>query len=290
MGSMSRTDMDSGFTTYPGTREIEDSIFKMKECIVSTAFSEVKNDKFLEWYDPSEDLHGCGNAFVIVDEKSVMYDTWSPPGKGKVIKTLEDVLEGRDLDYLALSHFESNHAGNTPTILDSHPETTLLVPAAGRHQELYLEEGWNVEFIEYGDSKSLGEYEVEFLKAPFVDQASTMFMFEAETRTLFTADWFGFQHMGTDCLKFADEMRRDVTLDQIRRFTGHALAWLRFADAERTDRIIEHIKERLNPAMIAPAHGQVIRRDVPKYLDLMKEVIQDISEQSEDYSIHSHHL
>ena len=85
-------------------------------------------------------------------------------------------------------------------------------------------------------------------------------------------------------------MKYDLAPDQLDRFNGYAFVWLRFADAEKIDRIIDHVRDDIAPEVIAPAHGQVIRESVPEYLELMCEVLKGIGEQSTDYHVHSHQL
>lgn len=288
MGTVTET--DAGYTENPGYMEMSDGMYCMKECIVSSALE--GTDDVPSWYEPGEKLHASQSAYVIVDDETLMFDTWSPASRDTVVDELDEVLDGRDLDYLVISHPESNHAGNMEIILREHPEATLVAPSRGAEHErrLYRLDSWDAEFVDDGDVIDLGEHTVEFVEPTFFDQAMTTYMFERTTRTLFTVDWFGFQHLGSECLKFVDEMKHDLTADQLDRFNGYALVWLRFADPEKIDRVIDHVKEEVAPEVIAPAHGQVIREDVPRYLEMMRSVLHDIGEQSTDYHIHSHQM
>lgn len=281
---------DSGYTVDSGYRAIADGIYFMKECIVSSAIDREGEDGLPEWYDPGEELHTSQNSYLIVSDDTLLFDTWSPASRDEVLDTMEAMLDGRDLDYLALSHFESNHAGNTEAILREYPDATLVVPRRGTHHDLYTLDRWETMSVDDGDVIDLGDQTVEFVEPAFFDQAATTYAFERTTRTLFTVDWFGFQHMASECLSFLDEMEHDLSPDQLDRFTGYALVWLRFADPEKTDAVIDHIKDDIDPSVIAPAHGQIIREDVPKYLDMMKEVIRAIAEEGVDYHIHSHQM
>lgn len=286
------TENEVAYTENPGYREISDGIYCMKECIVSSAPKEGSADELPSWYDPGEELHASQSAYVIVDDETMMFDTWSPASKDTVIATLDEVLNGRDLDYLVISHAESNHAGNMEIILREYPDATLVAPNQGADHErrLYRLNSWNTTYVEPGDTIDLGNHVVGFLEPAFFDQARTTYMFEQTTRTLFTVDWFGFQHMGSECLRFVDEMKYELTADQLDRFNGYALVWLRFADSDKVDDVIDLIKNDVNPEIIAPAHGQVIRKDTSKYLEMMRSVLHDISEQNTDYHIHSHQM
>jgi len=285
-------EQEVGYTDNPGYREVRDGIYCMKECIVSSALEGADEDELPVWFDSGEELHSSQSAYVIVDESTLLFDTWSPASRDEILETLDAVLDGRDLDYLVVSHMESNHAGNMEVILREHPEATLVAPAQGAEHErkLYRLDSWDTRYVEHGDTIDLGGRSVRFIEPAFLDQARTTYMFEEVTRTLFTVDWFGFQHMGSECLECLDEMKYDLAPDQLDRFNGYALVWLRFADPEKLDGIIDYVKRDLVPETIAPAHGQVIRESVPEYLEMMRGVLRDISEQSTDYHIHSHQL
>lgn len=281
-----------GYTENPGYREMRDGIYCMKECIVSSALEGADEDDLPTWYDAGEGLHSSQSAYLVVDDSTLLFDTWSPASRDEVLDELRSVLDGRELDYLVVSHMESNHAGNMELILREYPDATLVAPAQGAEHErqLYRLNDRDTRYVEHGDRIDLGGRTVRFLEPAFLDQARTTYMFEETTRTLFTVDWFGFQHMGSECLACLDEMKYDLAPDQLDRFNGYAFVWLRFADPEKIDRIIDHVRDEIAPETIAPAHGQVIRESVPEYLEMMRSVLKDISDQSTDYHVHSHQL
>lgn len=282
----------AGYTANPGYREVRDDIYCMKECIVSSALEGTEEDELPAWYDSGESLHSSQSSYVITADSTLMFDTWSPASKDVVLETLAEILDGRSLDYLVVSHMESNHAGNMEIILDEYPEATLVAPEQGaKHErELYRLDSWDTQYVDHGDRIDLGGRAVRFIEPAFLDQARTTYMFEETTETLFTVDWFGFQHMGSECLKCLDEMKYDLAPDQLDRFNGYALVWMRFADPDKIDQIIDYAKNDLAPETIAPAHGQVIRESVPERLEMMRGVLKNISKQTTDYHIHSHQL
>ena len=51
------------------------------------------------------------NSYVLLDEKTVLFDTvdWSS-GKD-FLRNLHEVLDGRPLDYFVIHHLEPDHAG-----------------------------------------------------------------------------------------------------------------------------------------------------------------------------------
>lgn len=287
---MSITEADAGYTANPGHREFVDGIYCLKECIVSSAFGEQADDQLPAWFDAGEQLHSSQSAYVILgDDETLMFDTWSPASKDAVVDELNTILDGRDLDYLVPSHPESNHAGNTWEILEAHPDATLLAPTRGAHHDLYGYDA-TTKRVDDGTTIDLGGRVIEFHEPIFLDHAMTTYLFEHTTETLFTVDWFGFQHMGSECLLCVDEMKHDLTADQLERFNGYAFVWLRFADPDRTDAAIDRLMATTNPSIIAPAHGQIIRDNIPEYMDLMKSVIRTVTDTGIDTHVHAHQM
>lgn len=276
-------------TENPGHREIAEDVYLLKECIMSSQADEDDEEALPDWIDPGEQLHGSQNAYLVAGEETLVFDTWSPQSEDTIRDEIDAVLDGRGLDYLVPSHPESNHAANTWEIMDAYPEATLVAPARGAQHELY---GYtdDVLSIRTGETLDLGGPVVEFHEPIFLDHAMTTYLFERRSETLFTVDWCGFQHMSGECMAFADEMTYDVTADQLDRFTGYALGWLRFADPDKVEAAIDRLMAETDPSVIAPAHGQPIRRDVDAFMELMTSVMRDITESGigDEAHVHTH--
>lgn len=277
-----------GTTIDSGHREIADEIYEIKECIIKSPIDEPREDEMLDWYDAGEPLHSSQTAYLINGDKTLLFDTLSPAGEEYIVSHLQELIDG-ELDYLVISHPEANHAGNTGAILNEYPEATLVAPKRGAQHSLF---GLTDEttFVSPGDTIDLGTHTAEFCMPLFYDHAMSTWMMEKDTETLFTVDWFGAEHMGGDCLHYADQLENKLTANQLERFTGYAFVWLRFVDPEKTDEAIEYIRHELSPKLIAPAHGQVVRNDVDKQLKKMKEIIRGISEDPSPPRIHTHEM
>lgn len=225
------------------------------------------------WHDPTYDLHSPVNAYLLVDEASLLFDTQSPASTAETIDTVREALDGDSLDYIALSHAEAPHAGNTTALAEAFPEATILAPAQGDlHDLYYLDEATRVQT---DVPLTLGTKTVEFIDAPFIDTGMHMWMFERHSRTLFTVDWLSFPHDETECLQCADEMDRPPSeiAEMMWLSNGLIFPWFEYVDPDRIEAIVEHLEERFHPEILAPAHGQVIRDAPGDYLDLMVEVM-----------------
>lgn len=271
-----------------GYREYLPNHFCIKECVVTPAIEDPGGRDLIEdWYVPGKDLHSAQTAYLITDDKNLLFDTLTPAGEDFILEALDDLLGNGSLDYLIPSHPEANHAGNTWNIVEKYPDVTILAPSKGSDHGIY---GYSddVRLIDYGDTLDLGSHQIEFIEPPFVDLAMTLWMFEYDDNILYTVDYFGCEHHEGECLDFIREMDSDITPDRLRRHMGHVFSWLRYADPVKTDKALDRLIG-YDPHYIAPAHGQVFDENVKYYLQLAKNIIRDITDfESPDYHVHTH--
>lgn len=287
---MDREDLIGRGSIDSGNFEFVPDHHLIKECIAVPPLEEPHSDELLEWYEPGELLHVTQTAYLIKGEETLLFDTLSKQGKDIIIDNLHELLDGRDLDYLVISHPEANHAGNTGAIIGEFPEATIVAPARGTNHDLYGLGSGDDHFVSPGDTIDLGGYVVEFLEPIFYDHGTSIWMKERTTDTLFTVDFLGFSHLDGDCLKYSDEMQNPVTPNQMNRMAGLAFLWLRFADPDTVEEAINYVRETYDPAIVAPAHGQIVRTDIDDYFEKEKAAFRDITEQGTDYHIHTHYV
>ena len=128
-----------------------------------------------------------------------------------------------------------------------------------------------------GDSLDLGGKRLHFHDAAFLDAAMSMWMTEETTGMLLPVDWMGLPLMDGEGLLFADEFRSPVDEDRYAEFHGRVMFWMRYVDVARTQKEIDLLLETYRPRMIASAHGPVIRADVPRYFEMMKDVVERVA-------------
>lgn len=256
-------------------RKITDGFYWLQECPTN-------NKEFVDqvnppkWYKGNEDVHIPQSVYLLVDEYSLLFDTFSPASTDEVLNDVKEILGERDLDYLVLSHTDVPHAGNTKAILDTYPEAQLIAPKYGTGHELYRLSSSRL--VGNGDKLELGKFKINFHEAPFVDSAIHLWMTEDTTNTLFTVDWHGFPHNGSDCMLFADELDHPISEDQLMQFHGRVMFWLEYVKPEKVNQEIDHILAEHSPEQVAPAHGHFIRQDAAAELEKMKSVVELISE------------
>ena len=66
------------------------------------------------------------NSYLLLDEKTVLFDTVDRAVSKVFFENIAHVLQGRRLDYLVVQHMEPDHAGTLEDLLLRYPETTVL--------------------------------------------------------------------------------------------------------------------------------------------------------------------
>lgn len=133
------------------------------------------------------------NSWVILDEKVAVTDTADVRKGAEYMAALEQALQGREPDYLIISHVEPDHASSLKLFLDRYPGVCLVGNAKTWAQLGYYFDLSQVQTltVKEGEKLSLGKHELTFIMAPMVHWPEVMMYYESATRTLFSADGFG---------------------------------------------------------------------------------------------------
>ena len=86
------------------------------------------NDKRIELF---ENIHPIPegvsyNAYLLLDEKTVLFDTVDWSGCRVFLENIAAVLDGRKLDYLVVNHMEPDHAASLEEVLIRYPECKVI--------------------------------------------------------------------------------------------------------------------------------------------------------------------
>lgn len=258
-------------------REVLPGIHWIQECgRHRAAIADALVEAGSAWAGTGRALHVPQNAYLLAGERTLLFDTLSPAAGDIVLAALEEILDGRPLDYLAVSHPDVPHAGNTGRILRRHPEARLLAPRAGETHALYhLDAALHVG---PDDELELGGLTLRFPVATFLDAALHTWMTEETTRTLFPVDWLGFPHLEGECLKRTDEIDAEIGVDRLEAFHSRVMFWFQYVDVAAVREATESLAREFAGYGLAPAHGLVIRDDPGRYFDLMNEVVARVAE------------
>ena len=202
------------------------------------------------------------NSYVILDQKVAVMDTADRRKGEEWLRNLEAALEGRKPDYLVVHHMEPDHSGFIGMLADKYPEICLVASAKAIQLlgQFLPGRSFNTLAVKEGDTLELGEKTLQFIAAPMVHWPEVMVSFERTTRVLFAADAFGKfgalegRLFGDEDPDWACEGRR-YYFNIVGKYGAQVQALLKKVTP-------------LEPAVIAPLHGPVLRKDLGYYLNL----------------------
>jgi flavorubredoxin len=220
------------------------------------------NDNRIERFENMFPLpHGVAyNAYIILDEKTVLLDTVDQAIREQFLENVAHVLNGRPLDYLVINHMEPDHCGNIEAIVKMYPQVTIIGNKKTFeffNQYYPLDISKQTLVVKEGDTLSLGQHTLKFHMAPMVHWPEVMFTLEVTKGILFSADVFGSFgiHPGT---LFADEVDYDrVFLDETRRYYANIVG--------RYGTQVKNALSRLpldSVKLLCPLHGPIWRKDI----------------------------
>lgn len=161
------------------------------------------------------------NAYLLLDEKTVLFDTVDWAVCRQFLENVEHVLGGRDLDYMVINHMEPDHCASMEEIVLRYPNVKII--STEKSFMLMRQFGFkidNQELIEVkeGDTTTFGKHTVTYVEAPMVHWPEAMVTLDLTDGILFSADAFG-SFIALDGKLFADEVNFDRDwLDEARRY------------------------------------------------------------------------
>ena len=134
------------------------------------------------------------NSYVILDEKVAVMDTVDARKTDEWLANLEEALDGRNVDYIVVSHMEPDHAASLQVLAEKYPEAQVVGNAKTFNMIpqffTFDLEGRKV-VVKEGDTLSLGSHTLQFVMAPMVHWPEVMVAYETSEKILFSADGFG---------------------------------------------------------------------------------------------------
>ena len=204
------------------------------------------------------------NSYLLLDKKTVLFDTVDWDACRQFLEKVEHVLNGRDLDYLVINHMEPDHGASIEEILLRYPKVKII--STEKSFLLMHQFGFNVdgrtEEVKEGDTRCFGKHTITFVEAPMVHWPEAMVSFDVTNGVLFSADAFG-SFGALDGKLFNDEVDFDRDwLDDARRYYTNIVG-----------KYGPHVQALLKKAgtidikVICPLHGPVWRNDFGYLLD-----------------------
>ena len=196
------------------------------------------------------------NSYVILDEKVAVMDTVDARKTVEWFDNLTATLNGRNIDYLVVSHLEPDHSANIKLIAEKYPEAKIVLSAKAKamlpqfFQINNLDERTIV--VTEQDELNLGTHTLKFIMAPMVHWPEVMVEYEVSEKVLFSADGFGkFGALSAD-EDWACEARR-YYFNIVGKYGAQVQALLKKAAT-------------LDIQTICPLHGPILKEDLGYYI------------------------
>ncbi len=205
------------------------------------------------------------NSYLLLDEKTVVFDTVDHAVEKTFLENIEHELNGRTLDYLVVQHMEPDHSATVRTLLMLYPEAEVVCSkkTEGMLRQFFGDAvKMNIKVVGEGDTLKTGKHEFTFLSAPMVHWPEVIVTYDLTTKTLFSADAFGTFGALNGAL-FADEVDffRDY-LDEARRYYTNIVG-------KYGVQVQALLKKAATVEIktICPLHGFVWRKNIGAYLE-----------------------
>ena len=208
------------------------------------------------------------NSYLLLDEKTVLFDTVDKAVRHRLMENIAEVLGPRKLDYLVVLHMEPDHSAAIEELTVKYPDMKIICNAATL---TFIKQFFNFDIdsrvmvVGEKDTFNTGKHTLHFVKAPMVHWPEVMVVYDSVDKILFSADAFGSFGALNGAL-FADEVDFDKDyMDETRRYYTNIVG--KYGTQVRA--LLEKASA-LEIKLICPLHGFVWRKNikhiVAKYL------------------------
>ena len=205
------------------------------------------------------------NSYVLLDEKTVLFDTADESISRQYIENVVHALNGRPLDYMVVQHMEPDHCAMIDDMLRRYPEAKMVcsAKAVGMFAQFYgTDVAARALVVKEGDELSTGEHTLHFVMAPMVHWPEVMVTYDEKDKILFSADAFGtFGALAGNI--FNDEITFDTTwMNDARRYYTNIVGKY----GVQVQALLKKAAS-LDIEMICPLHGPIWRKDLGLLLE-----------------------
>lgn len=134
------------------------------------------------------------NSYLVLDEKTVLFDTVDNAVSAVFFANLQQLLAGRKLDYVIVQHLEPDHSATLGELLNKYPEVKIITTqkALCLIRQFFTTQVENrVQVVKEGDTLHTGKHIYTFVMAPMVHWPEVMVTYDATDKILYSADAFG---------------------------------------------------------------------------------------------------
>ncbi|MEE1283100.1 MAG: FprA family A-type flavoprotein [Acutalibacteraceae bacterium] len=196
------------------------------------------------------------NSYLIIDEKIAVMDTVDSRAIEEWLQKLDTELDGKQPDYLVVSHMEPDHGAGVRVFAEKYPSAKIVGNAKTftmMSQFFDMDISDRKLIVKEGDKLELGKHSLTFIMAPMVHWPEVMVCYESTDKVLFSADAFGkFGALDAD-EDWTCEARR-YYINIVGKYGAQVQALLKKAG-------------NLDIKTICPLHGPILNENLEYYIN-----------------------
>ena len=205
------------------------------------------------------------NAYLLLDDKTVLFDTVDRSVGAQLWENLDHLLAGRPLDYVIVNHMEPDHCAMLAEAALRWPGLRIVGNAKTMtmiRQFFSFDSDSRAVVVKEGDTLDTGHHTLAFAMAPMVHWPEAMVTYDTTTKTLFSADAFGTFGAINGNL-YADEVdfARDW-LDDARRYYTNIVGKY----GSQVQALLKKAA-KLEISLLCPLHGPVWRENIGWFVE-----------------------
>ena len=203
------------------------------------------------------------NAYLLKDEKTVLFDTVDIAVGDFFFDNLACALGEDKLDYVVVQHMEPDHSATFARLLELYPDVTVIASQkAAVMLKNYFGYTGKAYLVKEGDTLSIGKRTLTFIGAPMVHWPEVLFTYVPEEGFLFSADAFGtFGALAGNVIAEKDVFAAEY-LDDARRYYFNIVGKY----GVQLQSVLKKAAG-LKISMVCPLHGPIWKDDFAWYLE-----------------------
>ncbi len=197
------------------------------------------------------------NSYLLLGEKVCLVDTVDKLATDKWLQNLENSLNGRDIDYLIISHAEPDHSFNIAMLINKYPNMQIVATAGCLKiisQFYAIPDNTKQIIAKDGDILDCGDRKLQFYTAPMVHWPEVMVTYDTTNQILFSADAFG---------RFGISSKNDNWIDDAREYYINIVGKYGI----QTQTLLKKLSVLIIKT-ICPLHGNVLENNIDYYINL----------------------
>ena len=202
------------------------------------------------------------NAYLLTGEKNVLIETVHADYFEEYVDNIRQVLPLEEIDYLIMDHNEPDHSGSVAKLLSLCPKLEVIATQTGKK---YLQDITNLDLpcrgVAAGDTLDLGGGRVlEFIPAPMLHWADSMFTWDKKTGTLFSGDFLG--------AHFCEPTMLDTKIRDRRAYEGELIHYYACIFGPFKPHVLAGLdKMPADVTMVCPSHGPCLTDTIGQVKD-----------------------